>query len=187
MNGACKLGAGLFTQRLQQRTYQGQPSSAIRGAANYAYVLSDAVPADKFWAVYFASVIITGGAGTAINRAGLWIIWPGPIMPAGNKAAYQPNDNFFQGSSATISNGPPVGYRAIRVDEANDSNSGDEYAVNAERVMVRARKLLVPSGCTLMGYGGGYGVGNGGASGEQYQLQISYVEFQNSENPDVEF
>jgi hypothetical protein len=185
MSQACKLGAGLVSQRLQTRTYQGQPSTALR-VTNYAYVLSDTVPADKFWALFYASAIITGGAGTAVNRVGLWLIIPG-LLPAGNKTAYSANDTFFQGSSATITNGPPVGPRAIRVDEANDGLSSDEYAVNAERVMVRARKLLVPSGCTLMAYGGGYGNGNGGANGEQFQLQITFVEFQNSENPDVEF
>lgn len=187
MNGACKLGAGAFTQRLQQRTYQGAASTAVRASANYAYVLSDFVPPDKFWAVYLATLIPTGGGGTAVNRTGLWIIWPGPTMPAGNTAAYQANDNFFQGSTATVTNGPPVGPRAIRVDEQNDGNSQDEYMIGAERVLIRARKLLVPSGCRLMGYGGSYGGGNGGAVGEQFQLQISFVEFQNTENPDVEF
>ena len=183
---SCKLGAGALTQRLQQRTYQGAASTALRATANYAYVLSDTVPQDKFWAVFFASLIINAGAGTAVNRSGLWLIWPG-ALPAANRSAYQANDSFFQGSTSLITNGPPVGPRAIRVDEENDQLSGDQYAVNSERVLIRARKLLVPSGCTLMGYGGSYGQGNGGANGEQFQLQISYVEFQNSENPDCEF
>lgn len=184
---SCKLGAGQLSQRLQNRVYQGQASIVLGGSTSeYAYVLSDTVPPDKFWEVFFASGIIVGGAGTAVNRVGLWLIYPGPL-PANNQAGYSNNPTFFQGASATIINGPPVGPRAIRVDECNDGLSTDEYAVRAERVLVRARKLLVPSGCTLMAYGGGYGSGNGGALGEQFQLQISFVEFQNSENPDVEF
>lgn len=184
---SCKLGAGQLSQRLQTRVYQGQASAVIGpSTTEYAYVLSDTVPQDKFWEVFYASGIIIGGAGTAVNRVGLWLIFPGPL-PAGNQATYQNNLTFFQGSSSTAVNGPPVGPRGIRVDECNDGLSTDEYPVRAERVLIRARKLLVPSGCTLMAYGGGYGSGNGGAVGEQFQLQINFVEFQNSENPDVEF
>jgi hypothetical protein len=180
---SCKMGAGALSQRLQTRTYQGAASTALR-VTNWAYVLSDTVPNDKFWEVFYASGIITGGAGTAVNRVGLWMLKPGPVPARG---AYQANDQFFQGSTSTLTNGPPVGPNGIRVDECNDGLAADEYAVNAERVLIRARKLLVPSGWTLMAYGGGYGNGNGGATGEQFQLQITFVEFQNGENPDVEF
>lgn len=182
---SCKLGAGALSQRLQQRVYQGVASTLLRAGSNYAYALSDTVPQDKFWEVFYASGIITGGAGTAVNRVGLWLLKPGVVPNRG--AAFTANDSIFQGSSSTISNGPPVGPSGIRVDELNDGLSSDEYPVQAERVLIRARKLLVPSGWTLMAYGGGYGSGNGGATGEQFQLQITFVEFQNTENPDVEF
>lgn len=190
---SCQMGAGQFTQRLQYRTYQGQPSSVLGGSTQeYAFVNSDVVPPDKFWAVYFASLIILNGAGTAVNRAGLWLMWPGKAPggggPGSNLAAYAAYPSVFQGNIAgSIVNGPPVGPAGIRVDELNDGLSSDEYSKQAERVMVRARKLLVPSGCVLMGYGGAYGTSFGGNVGEQFQLQLAFVEFQNSENPEVIF
>lgn len=182
----CKLTLDQIVRRLQFRMYAGAPSAVIGASTSeYAYTLSDTVPNDKFWAVFFASGIILGGAAGATNRVGLWLIQPGPLPP-NNFQPYQAS-NFFSGNSAAKVNGPPVGPQAIRVDEMNDSQGNDEYNIGAERVFIRARKLVVPSGCTLMAYGGGYGNGNGGAVGERFQLNIGLVEFKNTEEPEVDF
>lgn len=187
LNMACKISLNEISRRIQFKTYQGQPSAVIGGSTSeYAYVLSDTVPQGHFWSVFFASAIILGGAATAINRAGLWLVKPGKL-PVNNLQPYANNLDFFQGATALAVNGPPVGPQAIRVDELNDGVTTDQYNARAERVLIRARKLLVPGGFTLMCYGGAYGNGNGGNVGEQYQLQIAFVDFKETETPEVDF
>jgi hypothetical protein len=185
---SCKISLADIARRLQFRSYQGAASIVIGGSTSeYAYTLSDTVPLDKYWAVIYAAGIIVGGAAGATNRVGLWLCKPGPLPP-NNFQPYSSNPNFFAGTTAALLNAPPVAQAfAIRVDELNDSVGNDEYNKGAERVLVRTRKLLVPGGCTLMAYGGAYGTGNGGAVGEQYQLNIGFVEFKNSETPEVDF
>jgi hypothetical protein len=183
----CKPSAGQIANRLQFKVYQGKASAVIGASTTeYAYCLSDTVPDGKFWEVFYASGIILAGAGTQVNRVGLWMMRPG-ILPANNQQTYQNNPNVFQGATALSVNGPPVGPGGIRVDELDDGVSTDEYAKNAERVLIKSRKLLVPSGWTLMCYGGSYGNGNGGAVGEQFQLQIVFVEFSQDENVEIDF
>lgn len=174
----CRISLSQILQRLSPAFYQGQPAGAISSNYNYAYCLSDQVPPNKFWVVLYASVYFLGGAN---SRVGLWVINPG-ILPYANSVAYSRNHAFFQGDViATVTNGPPVGYTSIRVDEFNDFNNTDSIVTGSEKVMLRTKKLLVPSGCSLLGYGGSYGVGVGGGLGEQFMLQIAYAEFSNDE------
>ena len=172
----CKLNLQKVARQIVRKSYTGAASTAIGSNYNYAYTLSDTVDDNHFWEVLFASVVILGGSGTAINRAGLWLLPPGKL-PAANSVPYH-NDPFFAGSNAADCNGPPVGNYAVRVDEQNAGLNNDEFSIGTEVVCVKTRKLLVPPGCTLMAYGGGYGLGQGGSLTEQFNLNIWYVQGQ---------
>jgi hypothetical protein len=162
--------------------WRGPLAGAVGSNYNYSYALSDTVPVGKFWIVLFASSIQLQTSGGALN--GLYVINPGQL-PAGNLVAYGNNLYFFQGATpVTVSNGPPVGPYAQRVDEIFDVDA-DAYKNGAEQVCVRNRKLIVPSGCTLMAYGGQNGIGSGGGLNEQFQLQAFYAEFSNDEAQEV--
>jgi hypothetical protein len=174
----CRVSLSTLAQRLVLATYLGKASGVVGSNYNYAYALSDVVPAGNFWVVVYASSISlqTGGA----ERQGLWVINPGPL-PASNLSPYQNNLYFFQGATpVTVANGPPVGPYAMRVDEINDNNT-DSFRNGAEQVLLRSKKLVVPEGCTLMAHGGQLGIGSGGGLGEQFQLMLCYAQFSNDE------
>jgi hypothetical protein len=171
---SCKLDLQQISRRITRKSYTGAAATGVGSNYNYAYTLSDTVGDNNFWEVLFASAVIVGGAGTAINRVGLWMLQPGKI-PSNNLQPYHA-DPFFTGNSVALCNPPPIGNLSVRVDEINDGQTQDDYAVNSERVLVRSRKLFVPPGCTLMVHGGGYGVGNGGNLGEQFTLNVWYVQ-----------
>lgn len=175
---ACRLPLSQILQRLTTAYYQGQPAGIISSNYNYSYVLGDTVPPNKFWVVLYASVYgVVAGLHTQ-----LWAINPGVTLPQGNLAPYSRNHAFFQGDIiATVTNGPPVGPTAIRVDEYNDLDNAGLEGLGAEKVMLRTHKLLLPSGVTLMGFGGAYGFGTGGGVGDQFAMQVAYAEFSNDE------
>jgi hypothetical protein len=170
----CKLNLNQIARRITWKTYAGAASTTIGSNYNYAYTISDGPDDNHFWEVLFASVVILGGSGTAINRAGLWLLQPGK-QPASNSVGYH-SDAFFAGNTTAANNGPPVGNNAIRVDEMTDNDVDDGYNVNSEITMIRKRPLFVPPKCILLAYGGGYGNGQGGVLGEQFQLNIAYVQ-----------
>lgn len=178
----CRVPLSTLAQRLTPATYQGKPSGALGSNYNYAYALSDTVPVGKFWIVLYASCTNLQSSGAA--EVGLWVIYPGQL-PSSNLSPYTNNIYFFEGADKTfVSNGPPVGPYAIRVDEVTDTNTGNQMH-QAEQVMLRSRKLIVPSGCTLMAFGGKDGVGSSGGLGEQLQFNTFYAEFDNDEAVEV--
>jgi hypothetical protein len=175
-----------FVQRLQYRSYTGAAATAIGSNYNYAYVISDDVPQGRYWVVEYASGVILGGSGTAVNRIGLWAVPPGP-RPAPNIAAFSDNPNFFADSEAApgqIVNGPPL-QQGIRVDEAEFGTSNSNWAIRSDIPLVRSRRLILRAGWCLLVWGGGDGFGNGGVLTEQFRLNMQYSEFLLSEDTEV--
>lgn len=175
-----------FIQRLQYGQYLGAEATAIGANFNYAYTIAPTVPQGRYWILEYASVSLlnTGSEGFP----GLWLMPPGQL-PAANAEPYQDNPAVFANTEAApgaVANGPWV-LRGIRVDEADIVTQLDGPGVKkyAEVVLVRARRLIIPQGWTLMAYGGGGGFGQGGSLGEQWLLNIAYSEFLMSEDTDV--
>lgn len=173
----CELKLNQAASRLQTRYYVGTPAGTIGSNLNYAWVLSDKVQSGRYWEVFRASSKIL--AGTGVESTGLWLIPPGSSLPGANGAPYTRNA-FFAGDTAQNANGPPVG-RAIRVDEMDANLTSEIFTATSEISFIRARRLLVPSGCILMAYNGADAGSTGGAAFAQLSLEIQFIEFQETE------
>jgi hypothetical protein len=170
----CRVNLSQLANRITTSIYQGQAAGFAGNNYNYSYTLSDTIPANMYWLLVYASLVVSGNGGN--NHVGMWAINPG-VLPTANKNAYQRNNWFFQGDIIpTIANGPPVGPYAYRIDQSND-NPTESYALNSERVMLKSRRVILPPGTTLLGYGGASGFGLGGGIGEQFRLKIAYAVF----------
>lgn len=175
-----------FIRRLQYNSFTGAIATAIGASYNYAYAFTPDVPQGRYWVLQYASGVILGGSGTAINRIGLWMLPPGP-RPAPNSAPFQDNPLVFADTNATpggSANGPPI-LQGIRIDESEFGTSNSNWATQADIPLVRSRRVIIPSGWCLLVWGGGDGFGNGGVLGEQFRLNILYSEFLVSEDSEV--
>lgn len=174
-----------FVQRMRFMSWTGEAATAIGSTDNYAYVLSDRVPLGRYWEVDRAGMVCLGGSASQQNYPSLFLI-PPTLSPNENSQPYSADaTGFFAGQSAAHNNGPPVSPVALRVDEFDEGDNQNPVQLLSETTMIRTRKLIVPPGWRLMGYGGADGAGRGGALGEQWQLKIVFAEFLMSEDTNV--
>jgi hypothetical protein len=178
--GSTCVPRGQMMQRLQLRSYQGQPSAVpVPIGANYnmAYVFGDVVPANRYWIVIECSVLFQqpgGGSGSG---------WPALFMVPSNlininlnaPADYQEIPLFT--STTAVANGQPVSPLAIRVDDIPFIQDQGEGTPPQEYKMIAGRKLFVPQGYGLAAYSGGQGGNNsGGNENTSLLLKIMFAE-----------
>ena|SRR5579872_292680 len=198
---SCKLSIGEFARRLQMRTYQGLPAGNVGSTNNFAYVVSDTVPANKFWLVLFAQAICDGSGGSdpLANNLGLYLLNPSAKVPPNvigknggqNNYAQQPIFLCHKGGapflSAYCNAGPLDPTMAIKIDDtiSMDTVPPTGIATPYTESFLRGRKyLIVPEGHTLL-VTNWFNANTGGQLAAQLSLSIQFAELAQGEDVDL--
>jgi hypothetical protein len=195
----CTLTIAQLLRRAKLRVYQGNPATAVGSTYNYAFAISDQVPANKYWAVLAASGFMGGSEGTDPVDMGcaLYIVFPNapqPIPSNLQSVGYKQWPIFLSqvggvSNYATVCNGLPTDPAStIRIDEqvGQDAISNAGATAPYEVALIRGKKpLLVNELCYLLATTAVNGVVIGNHLSSQVTLKLLVAEMNQYEDVDL--
>jgi hypothetical protein len=170
-------------QMMTRRQYRNYTGPLVIGTGGYVYCLSDTVPANRYWALFYCDILPGKGVGITGDGLALWVIPPGtklPTLAPGNN----PNDTFFADYRALgggRNDGPPI--QGVRIDDQNTPNTGTVVMSEAQ-AMIRNRKyVLLAPGETLLGFA--LSGGTPESAGSFIEMRIAFTELLSGETFDL--